>query len=123
MMTYPSICGRSDRKKNYRFKPDSISYSSSESFIGSVFYFIFSFLFSIFPFIPVENSCTLIHSFIHEHIPFSYLYIFSHTPDDSLPNHHLLPISFRICRKYPSRIWIPGKSVDDLHISLNTFTS
>lgn len=32
--------------------------------------FIFSFLFSILPFIPAENSCTLIHSFIHEHIHF-----------------------------------------------------
>lgn len=38
--------------------------------------FIFSFLFSILPFIPAENSCILIHSFIREHIPLSYSYIF-----------------------------------------------
>lgn len=148
MTIRPSMCGRSDRKKNYRFKPDSISYSLSESFIGSVFYFIFSFLFSTIPFIPVENSCTLIHSFIHEHIPLSNLYIFfqNHYPcglrtkralileslfpritsqtDDSAKNHHLLPISFRICLKYPALYMDTlGRSVDDLHISLNTFTS
>lgn len=104
MTIHPSMCGKSDRKMNYRFKPGSISYSSSESFIGIVFYFIFSFLFSTFPFIPAENSCTLIHSFIHEHIPLSYLYIFSQTPDDSAKNqnHHSLPISFRIRLKYPA---------------------
>lgn len=90
--------------------------------------FIFSFLFSILPFIPAENSCILIHSFIREHIPLSYLYIFfqnhcfcemrtkralileslfsqvtSQTGDSAKnQNHHSLPISFRIRLKYPA---------------------
>lgn len=90
--------------------------------------FIFSFLFSILPFIPAENSCTLIHSFIHEHIPLSYSYIFfqnhcfcemrtkralilessfsqvTSQTDDSAKNqnHHSLPISFRKRLKYPA---------------------
>lgn len=87
MTIHRPIGDRSDRKKNYRFKPNSISYSISESFIGSGFYFIFSLLF-----IPAENSLTLIRSFIHKYIPFSNLYM-------TYQNHY--SCSCRFMRKYP----------------------
>lgn len=141
MTIHRSIDDRSDRKKNYRFKPGSISYSLPESFIGSGFYFIFSFLFSIILFIPVENSLTLILSFIREHTPFSNLYMtyqnhYSYSCQSIQTYPHIYStygssgkerpsplISFRICLKHPALLRMPCRSVDDLHISFNTFTS
>lgn len=97
MTIHRSIGDRSDRKKNYRFKPGSISYSLSESFIGSGFYFIFSF-------ITFENSLTLIRSFIHKHIPFSNLYM-------TYRNHYFC--SCRFMRKYPHIYPIHGDPKKD----------